>query len=102
MKHRVRFQRRKHGRLETLCIEVPDGTTLWNAARALDLPVASACRGDALCARCGLEPLAGASALSAESEDERLTKERSRVAPELRLSCLTRVHGNVTATARYW
>ena len=64
--------------------------------------MASACSGDALCARCGLEPLEGASALSAESDDERLTKERSRVAPELRLSCQARVHGDVTATARYW
>ena len=98
----MQFQRRRKGRIETLRAEVADGTSLWHAARALGLPVASACSGSALCVRCGLEPLEGANALSPESESERLAKERSRIDPELRLSCQARVHGDVTATARYW
>ena len=98
----MQLQRRRKGRIETLTAEVPDGTSLWDAARALGLPVASACNGSALCGRCGLEPLEGASALSQETEIERLAKERGRIEPELRLSCQARVQGDVTATARYW
>lgn len=100
--HRVRFQRRQRGGTETLSAEVVDGTTLWDAARAQGLPVASACDGESLCARCGLVPLEGAATLSAESPSERLAKERGRVDPELRLSCQARIHGDVLATARYW
>ncbi len=90
------------GRAETLCAEVADGTTLWDAARAQGLPVATSCNGESLCARCGLLPLEGADALSAESPAERLAKERGRVDPGLRLSCQARIHGDVLATARYW
>ena len=90
------------GQVETLSLDVPDGTPLWEAARALGLPVASACSGSALCGRCGLEPLDGGGALSPETETERLAKENGRIEPALRLSCQARVHGEVTATARYW
>ncbi len=102
MIHRVQFQRRIAGEIETLSTEVPDGTTLWDAARALDLPVATSCQGASLCGRCGLEPLAGGRALSAESKAELAAKQRSRIDPALRLSCQARVHGDVLATARYW
>jgi ferredoxin len=102
MIHRVQFQRRRDGQIETLSSEVADGTTLWDAARALDLPVATSCQGASLCARCGLEPLRGADGLSEETAAEIVAKDRGRVDPALRLSCQTRIHGDVTATARYW
>ena len=83
-------------------IEVPDGTTLYAAARAAGLPVGSACRAEGWCGRCGLEVLVGEASLSPASDAERQVKARNRVHPALRLSCVATVHGPVTARARYW
>ena len=100
--HEVRFRRRVRGETVVVSTSVSDGTTLWDAARGEGLPVASACSGSALCARCGFEILAGNEALSSEDEDERRAKERSQVPEAYRLSCQVRVHGDVFATTGYW
>jgi ferredoxin len=102
MDHTVSFLRRVSGRTETLRTRVADGVTLLEAARAAGLPIASACSGVALCARCGLTIVAGAAALDPEREDERRQKARNRVPAEQRLACRAGVHGDVTATAAYW
>ena len=100
--HRVRFRRRVHGETVVVSADVADGTTLWDAARAVGLPVASACSGSALCARCGFEILEGADALSAERSDERRAKDRGQLPAAQRLSCQVHVHGDVLATTGYW
>jgi ferredoxin len=102
MQHTVSFVRRVEGGAKTLTARVADGTSLLDAARAAGLPIASACSGVALCARCGLDILAGASALDPERADERQQKLRNRVPPEQRLACRAGVRGDVTATATYW
>ena len=102
MSHAVRFRRRVHGREEWLAIDAADGTTLFESARRLGLPVASACGTRALCARCGFEVLSGADGLSAEDGAEAEAKRRNRIPADWRLSCRARVHGPVSATARYW
>lgn len=102
MEHVVSFVRRVGGERVTLTTRVADGATLLDAAHTAGLPIASACSGVALCARCGLEVLAGAQALDPEREDERRQKARNRVPPEQRLACRAGVHGPVTATAAYW
>ena len=100
--HHVRFRRRVRGEAVVVAAEVADGTTLWDAAKAVGLPVASACSGSALCARCGFEILEGADALSAEDPDERRAKERNQLPEHQRLSCQVHVHGDVLATTGYW
>jgi ferredoxin len=100
--HNVVFERRVAGELTTIERRVADGTTLLDAARAAGLPIASACSGAALCARCGLTIRAGAEALDPERDDERRQKQRNRVPAEQRLACRAGVHGDVTATAEYW
>jgi ferredoxin len=102
MQHTVSFVRRVRGELATLTARVDDGTTLLAAARAAGLPIASACSGASLCARCGLEILTGAGALDPERDDERVQKQRNRIPPAQRLACRAGVHGGVTATAAYW
>lgn len=102
MQHVVSFVRRAGGERVTETARVADGTTLLEAARAAGLPIASACSGAALCARCGLEVLAGAAALDPERADEREQKARNRVPAEQRLACRAGVHGPVTASASYW
>ena len=83
-------------------IAVPSGTSLLEAARQAELPVASACGADGICARCGLEILEGADALPPESERERDLKRRNRIDTHLRLSCYIDVAGDLTVTAPYW
>lgn len=102
MQHTVRFVRRERGALVAQSARVADGTTLLEAARAAGLPIASACSGAALCARCGLTLLEGTQAVEPERDDEREQKRRNRVPPEQRLACRAGVHGDVTVTATYW
>ena len=83
-------------------VAVPSGTNLLEAARRAELPVASACGADGICARCGLEILEGADALPPESERERSVKRRNRIDAHLRLSCYIDVAGDLTVTAPYW
>lgn len=98
----VRFVRRHRGTRETLTREVPEGTTLLDAARSAGLPIARACGGRALCGRCDLEILEGRGCLSTESPDERETRERDALPAARRLACQARVHGPVRATTGYW
>jgi ferredoxin len=102
MEHTVTFVRRVAGESTLVTSRVADGTTLLEAARGAGLPIASACSGAALCARCGLNVLEGAESLDPERLDERRQKERNRVPAEQRLACRAGVHGDVTATAAYW
>ena len=102
MDHLVSFERREGGERVTVTTRVADGATLLEAAHAAGLPIASACSGAALCARCGLDVLAGGERLDPERPDERLQKARNRVPAEHRLACRAGVHGAVTATATYW
>jgi ferredoxin len=102
MEHSVSFVRREGSAECVVRTRVADGTTLLAAAQSAGLPIANACSGAALCARCGLIVLAGAGALDPEGDDEHRQKLRNRVPPEQRLACRARVHGDVTATATYW
>ena len=102
MQHTVSFVRRVGGEPTLLTTRVADGTTLLDAARAAGLPIASACSGAALCARCGLVVTRGAGALDPERDDERRQKLRNRIPAEQRLACRAGVHGDVVATASYW
>jgi len=98
----VSFLRRRGGVSETVRREVPEGTTLLDAARGAGLPIARACTGRGLCGRCDLDILEGASGLSPEAEDEREIRERDRLSASRRLSCQARVHAPVLATTGYW
>jgi ferredoxin len=102
MQHLVTFVRRVAGERQFVTARVADGVTLLAAAREAGLPIASACSGAALCARCGLSVLAGAESLDPAQPDEQRQKQRNRVPAEQRLACRARVHGDVTATAAYW
>jgi 2Fe-2S ferredoxin len=87
---------------EVRVLEVPVGTTLLEAARRAGLPVARACGGDGLCARCGLRVLAGEEALDAPSAAEERAKARNRVPAELRLACRVELRGALEVSAAYW
>lgn len=83
-------------------IEVEEGTTLYDAAMRIFLPVASSCSAEASCGKCNMIVLAGGENLSIQMESERhlLAKEKRPLTD--RISCLTRVHGDCLVTTRYW
>ena len=83
-------------------VRVHAGTPLIDAAREAGLPVAQTCTGEGICARCGMEILAGGEDLGSESAREAAAKKRNRVEGHLRLSCLLRVDRDLTVTAPYW
>ncbi len=102
VEHEVRLRRRREGRREIVRVSLVEGRTLMEAARAAGLPIASACGGGSLCARCGVEILAGAGHLTPEPASEAEAKRRNRIEPRLRLACVARVAGPVEVTAAYW
>jgi ferredoxin len=83
-------------------VRVSPGTSLLEAARRAQLPIASACGADGVCARCGLLILAGEASLPQETERERAIKSQNRIDPKLRLACRVAVVSELTATAPYW
>jgi len=102
VEHEIRLRVRRSGQVETIRVALPEGETLLQAAQLAGLPIASACNGASLCARCGLEILQGENHLPPESEEEARTKARNRIEPGLRLACQATPTGSVEATARYW
>lgn len=81
------------------------GTVLLDAARSLGVYVESVCGGRGLCARCQVEVAEGvfakhkiesrASHLSPSTEIEEGWRERGLLAPSRRLSCCTRIEGDL-------
>jgi ferredoxin len=83
-------------------VRVPSGTLLIDAVRGANLPIASACRGDGLCGRCGVAILARDAEIGAETPEETRCKERNRIDPRLRLACRIRVCADLSVSAPYW
>jgi len=81
---------------------VAPGSNLLEAARETGLAVASACGADGICGRCGLEIVEGENTLAPPSEREVRVRDRNRVDPKLRLSCMLTVEGDLVVTAPYW
>ncbi|HME72819.1 MAG TPA: 2Fe-2S iron-sulfur cluster-binding protein [Myxococcota bacterium] len=83
-------------------LRVMPRTNLLEAARAAGLPIAQACSGEGLCARCAVLVLRGDQGIAPETERESQAKRRNRVAPELRLACQAVPTADVDVTASYW
>ncbi len=96
VQHQVRFE--PSGRT----VRVVTGTSLLTAAHRAGLPLASACGGDALCGRCGVSVLAGASSLQVQNELEARALRRNRAPAGQRLACRALVSSDLTVTATYW
>jgi len=97
----VRFRTSSRERPER-SVEVREGSSLLEATHAAGLPIARACGGGGLCARCGLLVLAGGEALDPPSPAEESAKERNRIPLELRLACQVEVRAPLEVTAGYW
>jgi 2Fe-2S ferredoxin len=83
-------------------LQVAPGTNLMKALLDADLPVASSCDGDGVCAKCRIQILAGAENLSAPNDTEEFLKESKNVEKGVRISCQVQVLGDITVHASYW
>jgi 2Fe-2S ferredoxin len=81
---------------------VSPGARVYDVAVELGLPLAQSCGGEGICGRCAVRVVCGAESLSVECASETHRKEANRVDPELRLACLSFIHGPVVLTTDYW
>lgn len=72
------------------------------ALLAHEIPVASSCRGDGVCAKCRIRVVEGAKNLSAETEIESMRRDQFDIPHEERLSCQVTVLGDIKIDASYW
>ncbi|KYG67032.1 hypothetical protein AZI86_08430 [Bdellovibrio bacteriovorus] len=94
---RISFKKNNHAP-----IEVPLNTNLMKALLQADLPVASSCDGDGVCAKCKIIIVEGAENLSRENATEIFLKESNNIPPQARISCQTGVLGDIVIDATYW
>jgi len=83
-------------------IEVPLGTTLFNAALQAGLPVASSCNAEFVCGRCNMQITVGAENLSPQTEVEKRLLIKEKHASSDRISCQTKVLGDCSVKTTYW
>lgn len=83
-------------------LQVEDGANLMQALLKAEIPVASSCHGDGVCAKCRIQIIQGATNLSAPNETELFLKQKFSLAKDLRISCQTSVHGDIEIDASYW
>lgn len=83
-------------------LQVADGAVLMDVLLAAGLPVASSCHGDGICGKCRIRILEGAENLSKIEELERMLRDRLKVPSEYRISCQTKIHGDILIDTTYW
>ena len=74
---------------EKVCVEVPEGSTLMQAAREADLrEIPADCGGNCACSTCKIAVISGSENLSEQEEEEREVLESYGWNPdEYRLAC---------------
>lgn len=83
-------------------LNVADGSLLMEELLKAGLPVASSCHGDGICGKCRIRIEQGLENLSKINEIERLVRDRLNIPKEYRVSCQTRVHGDILIDTSYW
>lgn len=83
-------------------LEVRPEQTLMQNLLDQSLPVASSCNGDGICGKCRIQVLSGMENLSAETELEKILREKYHLDKNERISCQTYVLGDIRIDTRYW
>jgi len=65
-------------------------------------PIGSSCGALGICAKCVVEVVQGMENLSKPNPNERKLQEREKLAPSIRISCQTKVLGDVSVKTTYW
>lgn len=67
-----------------------------------EIPVASSCRGDGVCAKCRVRIVEGAKNLSPETEIEAMRRDQFDFDRDERLACQAEVLGDIEVDTSYW
>ena len=77
-------------------VEVPEGTTLFDSGAKATAGIETSCVGKGTCGLCRVKIVAGAENVSAYTDEERKHLGNLYHISKIRLSCRTRVTGDVT------
>lgn len=83
-------------------ISVENGSNMMASLLGAGIPVASSCRGDGVCGKCRIVVADGAKNISPETDLEAGLRLRHGIPSNERLSCQTKILGDVTIDAAYW
>ncbi len=88
-------------------LDVREGENLMKALLDKQIPVASSCYGKGVCTKCRVQVIEGATNLSKPNALEKLATERlketnSALQADERLSCQTRILGDIKIDTTYW
>lgn len=83
-------------------IAVEPGSLLMESLLKAGLPVASSCHGDGICGKCRIQIVAGTENLTKINDIELIVRDRLKVPPEYRISCQSRVMGDILIDTTYW
>lgn len=83
-------------------VEVPMGSTVFEAALQANLPIASSCSAEFVCGKCNVRVLSGAENLSAQTDSERQLLVRENKPVTDRISCQATIQGDCSITTSYW
>ncbi len=83
-------------------LQVNPGENLMKALTQSQIPVASSCGGDAVCAKCKIRIVSGLENLSPETEIEKSLRASQNISDDFRISCQTHVLGELLIDASYW
>lgn len=83
-------------------LQVESGSILMEELLKAGLPVASSCHGDGICGKCRIQIVSGAENLTRINPIETIVRDRLKIPQEYRVSCQTRVMGDILIDASYW
>jgi 2Fe-2S ferredoxin len=83
-------------------VQVSQGDNLMQSLLKNQVPVASSCNGDGVCAKCKVIIVSGKENLSLQNEVEIQLREKFQLRSDQRVSCQTQVLGDVLVDTTYW
>jgi 2Fe-2S ferredoxin len=83
-------------------LEVRTGANLMRALLDGGLPVASSCGGEGICGKCRIQILSGGENLTRPTPLESKRAEKDMLASDERISCQTRIRGDIRVDTTYW
>lgn len=86
---------------EPVVVEIPAGTTLFDAGARAGVAIDTVCFGKGTCGRCRVRILAGGEHLSSYTLEERRHLGNVYHQTKVRLACRSRVGGDVTVQVIY-
>ncbi len=83
-------------------LEAPEGANLFEFLNDNGVPVASSCGGEGVCTKCLVRVIEGAENLSPPNELENDMNDINEFPKAHRMSCQTKVYGDIVIDTDYW